>query len=244
MKVLFAGGCHLEGYPIGSSLSFPGLIAEEISGCEIKLLHYQNLRSGSNIYQECRSWQPDKLVLQLGHYEIPYEVRKVLKPAFIKRREQRSHHLKSWVVNPRLKFQPDTFWRMKALARRALPALMTVLNHPLYEKKSVSRLLGGILSRLPDSLRSSTYVLSPFPCADPFMRACRLDSWEIFAEKSLQFGCHFIDTQSELLDHEAAGSGLDLYADPYHLSAEGHKVIAHLLSMHLSAPVEGEVSTV
>jgi hypothetical protein len=74
IRVLVAGGCHVDGYLVGPKHSFPQLTINQLSShstCQLRSIGYMRLNSVKVLMGECQSFRPDILVLQLGHYECP-----------------------------------------------------------------------------------------------------------------------------------------------------------------------------
>ena len=117
---------------------------------------------------------------------------------------------------------------------------MRLLKHPLFDRNQVRKSLRALLVPIPLPLRNKIFLLSPFPCPDTLMRLYRLELHEVFSTTAEEFGCHFVDAQSRLMEHEDSPRDGHLYADPYHLSVEGHRLVGELLARTLSA--EGLVS--
>jgi len=72
LRILFAGGCHVCGFPIDPDDAFPRVAVQHLSGeFSIEAGHISNLAMSKvrMLITQCRSFHPDVLVLQLGHYE-------------------------------------------------------------------------------------------------------------------------------------------------------------------------------
>jgi hypothetical protein len=231
-SILFAGGCHLEGYPVGEQSSFARVVLKSIPDYRQHFVHYLNLSSGDRLYEACNSLNPRFVVLQLGHYEAPRELGKVIRVPRLLNSNKGAGRLraKAWTPDATQHFRHSLTWDFKAFVRFSVGFGMGVMNHPVFDKNKVRSSLRSILSQMPQALRDRTFLLSPFPCPDPLMRLYRLELREVFATTARQVGCHLVDTQSELLEREESPGDSRLYSDPYHLSAEGHAVVGELLA--------------
>jgi hypothetical protein len=234
--ILFAGGCHIQGYPLGEEFSFAQVVLNKHPEYEPHFLPYQNLKSSDQLCKACNALTPTAIVLQLGHYETPYELRKVIRPPRVLSRTKGASRpqLKPWTADSTQHFRPSLLWELKSFTRFSVGYGMRLLKHPLFDKAKIRKSLYTFLGQLPASLRDRTFILSPFSCPDTLMRLYRLESREVFATASVQFGCHFVDAQSELLAQEESPGDRRLYADPYHLSAEGHVLVGELLARALA----------
>ncbi len=124
-------------------------------------------------------------------------------------------------------------WELKSFTRFSVGFGMRLLQHPLFDKQKVRKSLCAFLGQMPSTVLEHTFLLSPFSCPDPLMRLYRLESREVFASASSQFGCHFVDAQTALMAEEEDPRDPHLYADPYHLSTEGHRLVGELLARAL-----------
>jgi len=74
IRILFAGGCQVSGYPGAEGHGFPVLVGESLATggakVEVHTLAYLRLAHRRRLIAKCREVQPDVLVLQLGHFEL------------------------------------------------------------------------------------------------------------------------------------------------------------------------------
>src|SRR4051812_4770178 len=79
LRILFAGGCHVGGYPLDPSLAFSALAVAELQRefrCETSLINPVSLINPAPVLAECKRFSPDILILQLGHYTSGIWLRK------------------------------------------------------------------------------------------------------------------------------------------------------------------------
>ena len=78
IKILFAGGCHVVGYPAGKSYAFPAVVGSELFKAgvqsDIECVGYLPLHHSAKITEACRRIRPDILVLQVTNYELGNEL--------------------------------------------------------------------------------------------------------------------------------------------------------------------------
>src|SRR5438270_91145 len=79
-SILFAGGCHVVGYPIGEERAFPALVARRLRdaglGVRPETLSHLKLAHRQKLTAKCNQVKPDALVLQLGHAELNQQLSK------------------------------------------------------------------------------------------------------------------------------------------------------------------------
>lgn len=83
-KILFAGGCHVTGYPVGAEFGFPKVALDflENNGIhgDMKSLGPLPISHPERLVDLCNDYKPDVLVLQIGNYETtPGSIRDYLK---------------------------------------------------------------------------------------------------------------------------------------------------------------------
>lgn len=232
-RILFAGGCHVLGYPVGEEHSFPAVALRSLAHHEPQapsLLGYISLRSGPLLVDICRQQEPEFLVLQLGNYETMPVFRKILQKAFHLRRNHQ-HGSSITASNRFVQAEPEklyqTTFRTRFLAsRRVVSAhLLAAMGQRqrVFDPSAVAASLDSILSSLqPLSLRR-VFLLSPFFCPEPVVRACRLQARPIFEAAARKHGCVYIDAFG-MLESSGRGKGiLANFADAIHLSRLGHE---------------------
>ena|SRR5215472_7623741 len=110
LRILFAGGCHVNGYPIGAEFAFPAIALKRLKSqfsCESRDISHLTLSRLELLLAECRSFGPDVLVLQLGHFESGLWLRRWTRN-LLKR-------LLPLTKRPRIMSDSDSMWRDRFL---------------------------------------------------------------------------------------------------------------------------------
>jgi hypothetical protein len=221
LRILFAGGCHVSGYPLAPGHGFPSVTLTRLqpeASCRIRTLDKVNLKRTDMIVDECVRFPPDILVLQLGHYEsgvwIGKRVRRLFKVAKRDSTQERSseHSLGT---------QP--FSKVRSLARIIANRLLTFAGEPPYELVNFPTDLDRCFAQIQSIGIPMVLVLSPFPCPDYIAQARRRQMDSAFTRLSSKYAFHYLDVTNDLRHP-------DLYADAFHLGANGHKRLAELLT--------------
>lgn len=239
-RILFAGGCHVVGYPVGKELSFATIAVRSISfsGAEAaEAVGYVNLRSGPRLAEVCRGQGVEFLVLQLGHYELMPNFSKI----FRGRKNTNGLSTKECVLYPETQPDPDAFYqsgigkRLTVARRIALASMLTALGQKnrIFDPAFIATSLDSFLSSLQPLKLRAIFLLSPFSCPDPVSRACRREAEPIFASAAMKHGCIYVDSFGLLESYEPGKAFRANFADLFHLSRVGHERVGRLLGESL-----------
>ena len=244
-RILFAGGCHLTGFPVGAGLSLVSVALRQLNHPAAEhpeVLGYANLHSGEQIAAACRARNTQILVLQLGHYETLPKMKKMLHlggtPTCSSSHPSTSAHPHPPPDTPEARFVPTLRIRTVFARRFALGWILRRigLGHRVFDGPSLGMALDTLLSELDSLGLRTTVVLSPFSCPDPLTRSNRRQAAGLFAQAARRHGCLFLDAFALL----EAFKGQDFYAnfaDPNHLSRLGHERIGQALAAVLRPAV-------
>jgi lysophospholipase L1-like esterase len=225
LRILVAGGCHVLGYPIGDDHSFPVLLRRKLSSAgvmaEIAILPYVKLSHHGKVAAKCEEFEPDVLILQLGHFEMSRGLEDYLKPFLGIPARQGEPKVRPNFVRNRTRLY------LKGLFKRSLDAL---LRHPLLDLKDIEQsfrsFFDGIRSRRPRLV----ILLSPLPCPDPLLRYYRQSALPMFQRVANEHGCEFADVLTGAPSIWQQRCGADgYYWDGMHLSSRGHEAVANAL---------------
>lgn len=242
-RVMFAGGCHVEGFPIGREHAFPEVTVRELQKqlpCVARCAPQVNLSTAPLLVRECTRFRPDVLVLQLGHYEsaiwVTKRARKLLSRSWPREAgassvETSSHSSKG--ASRRL-------WRARSVVRYAGDKLLGVLGQPAYPLSAFAPALGALLREIRRLGISRTYLLCPFPCLDYATRLRRRAIGPCFPAEAEKHGCRYVDVSDEL--EGSPGSRWSLFADPFHLGVEGHRRIGVKLARAIGTDVMADMT--
>ncbi len=241
-RILFAGGCHLHGFPVGAEHSLSRVALRTIGHpCAEtpEILAYINLRSGAALAEACRERKTDYLVLQIGHYETMPRFEKILR--WQKKPGPGSSRLASsgsgasqtatWNTVPDLQFRPTLRQRLVDARRIVLAQVFRAvgLGRRVFDPAAVANELEALLTALDPMPLKGILLLSPFSCPDSLTRSCRRSVVQIFAQTARRHGCIYLNTFT-LLDHcTTPQEYLAQFADPCHLSRWGHARIGQMI---------------
>jgi hypothetical protein len=229
-KILFAGGCHIVGHPVGSEYSFPTVAAQELEregiSCEIRCVPHVPLHRPEMVVSACREFGPDILVIQPGTYEITKDLRGYLWPLLRGRREQRKSSASAG-VHPVGRFRFLVEARVKQIVDCAL-------RHPLVNFELLDSKLEQFLAAVAHCGPERVLVMSSTPCADPTQHYYRDKARPIIEAAAERHGCEFLDILPLTPRSVRGGLGRDRFsADPVHLGIAGQRVLGRTVAEYL-----------
>lgn len=238
IRILFAGGCHVGGFPVGEDLGFVQAAMEDLRATfrsqsfESRALMYINLSSKARVARECRDFKPDILVLQLGHHESLLPIKKRIAQLIQPAKHSFSRDIAPIDTNyepkPELHFSPKWSSPLKNAAKLCLDIVLRITGHPMMDCAHVQRRLNNLLTEMQALGIRHILLLSPFPCKDLVTGAYRRKEHAVFCNEAIHHHCQFIDIAETALDSKTGVESL--YADKIHLSAEGHRAVGLLLA--------------
>jgi hypothetical protein len=248
-QILFAGGCHLNGFPVGPEHSLARVALRSIGHPAAEnpsVLAYVNLRSNAALKEACVKQRTEILVLQLGHYETLPKLKKMFHAGSSSSLSSGSSPslIRELAQNPNLSFVP-TLGARAIFARRLLlgAAFRGVgLGKRVFDPAALEASLDGLLTDLRSLPLKAILLLSPFSCPDPLTRTSRRHAAQLFAAAAGRHGCVFVDAFNLL---ESCGEGQPFcanFADANHLSRVGHERVGRFVGEALRstiATVEG-----
>jgi hypothetical protein len=228
LRILFAGGCHVAGFPIGAQFAFPRItlahLAEEFS-CEAKCIERLSLSNVQPLVAECQHFHPDIVVLQLGHYEsglwLKKRLRRLLARAKLNKAVPKPSAEAASISSVSL---GKAWWQLQSLVRILGDHLLTFAGSPPYQLTAFECELDGFLRRVHMLSIRYVFLLSPFPCSDLAIRARRSVMRSFFARCSTRYNFQYLDVSNDLNPAELIEEP-SLYIDAFHLGSEGHRRI-------------------
>jgi hypothetical protein len=227
--MLFAGGCHVDGYLVGEKCSFVaeslGLLARMGWQFEARTLACLTLTHPERLVALCGNYKPEVLVLQLGNWETNAGFRQYLR--------KQSGFASSSVVGTSkvegapLSFRPGLRWHAKSRVRQVLDL---ILGHPLVNLEWMQKLLNIFFTEVAALKIPAVLVLSPLPCLDPVHRFYRQRLLPVFEAEVSKHGFPYLDVFN-LYGRDGRAHADDLFADAGHLNIAGHhwlgEVVGH-----------------
>jgi hypothetical protein len=240
--ILFAGGCHVGGYPCGETLGFPQVAIEEAAlpcPVETRFLVYATLRSTEAIELSCKDFRPTVLVLQLGHYETSREigvhVKRILRPK--PPGPDRSSSEFAFETRTDTRFSPVATGFLRTRLKLLVSALLSCAGHPIFDAKSFRSELGCLADCLGKLEIPHILVITPLPSVDPLVLRQRNRAGEIMRAVIESRGWQWVDCPQLMRGEQVPSkNGLpdrDLFADILHLGVGGHRALGLSLAVAL-----------
>jgi hypothetical protein len=239
IQIVVMGGCHVVGYPVSQSNSFPTLLCELVDGEIIKQvpnLQFLHVAKHLAFIEEA---QCSHVVLQLGNYAFSasfYHVLRQFKRAFdlpinttYNGEGSRSGSSNSGSSDSNSALHGNTVaalpakgWLDAYLRVIGLGAITTTTWLFSSKHRQVFQALNKCMVENPNI---SFFFLSPLPCLDPPANALRrLGSWLLRRGLHKLPNCHWLDS------HKVVATTSRYFADPSHLSRIGHEALATQLA--------------
>ncbi len=231
LRILFAGGCHVLGYPLGEDASFPDVVKRRLRRygtlAELHRLPYMKLTHAAKLQAACAACRPDVLVLQLGHFELSRPLSQYLRSLL---RFDRAGAAKSGAEPPARLVRHAHIFRAKAGMKRAFD---WVLGHPLVDFVRFEAQLNALLAQTQRWAPPAVVLLSPLPCADPLSMYYRRHAASIMQQSAHTYGLQFLNLISLLPDLSFGAE--ENYYDAIHLGGRGHNPIGEAVSECIAA---------
>lgn len=235
LRILVAGGCHVVGFPVGVGDSLTGVLENELRdrGFPVQTLGipYVKLTHVDKVLVQCRSFQPDVVVLQLGHFELSRTLGTYLRRRF-RHGQSTADSTPSSMTND---VRNAGLFYARAMLRMCAD---WCLRHPLVDFALVRIQLDQFLASMEQGECPSTILLSPLPCADPLFMSYRRRAGHLFEQVAATHRCSFVDLT------RAVPSGLQLRFglsersyNGSHLGSEGIRMVGKTLAEYLSAAI-------
>lgn len=241
-RVLFVGGCHMNGFPVGEEYAFTHVAL----GClpqsgetSLDVLPLFNLRSGPKILAACRELKPDAIVLQLGHYEAPKPLKKTM--GLSEKKKERSEGTnEGWQPQPSLQYRPTLFLTPIELRRIVAAGMIIAMGRKkrMFDPAAIADSLDSILLSLRDLPLRGIVLVGPFSTPDPLTRYCRRRVVPIFEAAAKKHGCTFVNVFSFLESFPKGKAFRANFADYEHLSVLGQQRVGALVGAALKRVLE------
>lgn len=246
-RILFVGGCHINGFPVGEGYAFTHVALEclfEHGENTPHTLPLFNLRSGPQILAACRELKPDVIVLQLGHYEAPASLQKSMggkhskEPSF-----QALGGNGQSRAERRYRACPTTMFAELERIVAAGTIIALGRKRRMFDPEAIAFSLDSILLSLKELPLRGIVLAGPFSAPDPITRFFRRMAVPIFEAAAKKHACTFVDVFS-LLESYPKGKNFNAnFADPLHLSVLGHQRVGVLVGAALKRVMEHSTAT-
>ena len=234
-RILFAGGCQTDGYPIGRDRGFTAVAMRALAGrglaSDSRRLPTLALSRSEALIEACREYSPDVVVLQLANYEtclrIGVRVRKLLRRVGLR---GDSRPRPDWAPQPAAQLRSDGAWRLRTIGARTLDA---VVGHRLVDVPGVARRFDGVLAQVTAATAAHVIVIGPLPCAHPVVLQYRRELAPLIRASAADHGCEYVDAL-HLFAGRSPASGDGLGADAIHLNAASHRLLGEHIGTRLA----------
>jgi hypothetical protein len=239
--VVIAGGCHVNGFPIGGAFSFVRVMLQLAPYADPSTIAPINLRNCStSLLCHLREHPADAVILQLGNYETMGSVKKHIRSILhLNRHGHDSSRSKETNLDPDAVFPSTTAWRLRVLSKQIYAHSFGHIHPPLFDADSFRRhaeQLFSDLEHLQASAPKLVVFLSPIPCADPLIRHYRHEAARILgnlcsnASTHLPFRLRYLDTEQALGLNSRNVLSTGIFADDLHLNRKGHEILGNTLA--------------
>ena len=211
-RMLFMGGCHVTGFHIDPAQAFPAVLSRQLGSTLVGQLPHIAFAHLPAHLARLASLAPTQVVFQLGNYECTASGRLLLQrllPAAAAK----------WVAPAGAATGgPATGGPAQCLRIAGAGVLNAALWCAAPRFRRSLRALNACMRQHP---ATAFVFLAPFPCrpaADNAMR--RFGGWLLRHRLARLPNVHWVDT------HALLPVAAPLFADPWHLNAAGHQLVA------------------
>jgi hypothetical protein len=249
-RILFVGGCHIHGFPVGKEHAFTHVALKSLSQhgeVSSNGFPHFNLHSRRQILALCEELKPDAVVLQLGHYEAPAILGKCLVLKRSKKNSTAEISGTGHTPNSEERYRSTPSTMIDKLRRIAVAATIVAMGRKkkMFNPAVIASCLDSILfglKELPFPLRGIVLV-GPFSAPDPIVRFFRRRAVPIFESAAKKHDCAFVDVFSFLESHPKGEAFRANFADAHHLSLLGHQRVGVLVGAALKRVMEQSTAT-
>jgi hypothetical protein len=244
-RILFVGGCHIHGYPVGKEHAFTHVALKSLSQHEEVSSNgspHFNLHSRRQILAVCEELKPDVIVLQLGHYEAPAILGKCLGARRSKKNSTAEISGAGHTPNSEERYRSTPSTMIDKLRRIVVAATIVAMGRKkkMFNPAAIASYLDSILfglKDLPFPLRG-VVIVGPFSAPDPIVRFFRHRAVPIFEAAAKKHDCAFVDVFLFLESHPKGEAFRANFADAHHLSLLGHQRVGVLVGAALKRVME------
>jgi hypothetical protein len=243
--IVIAGGCHVNGWPIGGASSFVRVMLQSNPYAVPATIAPINLRNCSSLLGHLKQHSTDAVILQFGNYETLASVKKHIRAVLhLGRQPHHSENDSDGQLNPDTVFPSTPGWRIRVLSKQIYSYSLGRIHPPLFDAKAFRRhseKLLADLAQLEACAPKLIVFLSPIPCADSLIRHYRCQAARILSDlcsnapADLPFRLRFLDTTQALgIGPRTAGAlNAGVFADDLHLNGKGHQLLGNALARFL-----------
>jgi hypothetical protein len=224
--MLFAGGCHVNGYPFKRDDSFSVKVVdhlvEEGYQVSVETLGPLKLSHVAELEDAVERVRPGALLLQLGNFETTRALSDWISLAVtgkLRHRSMSSASCHSPFATPsgRLKWRARAFIKLK---------VDTLLRSPLVDGRSIYTEAKCLVSRIAALVDGSVFLVGPLPCADPTILRYRERHVAAFSTVAAEVGVPFLDPIGQWV---RAGRPIEIFHDSTHLNCAGHDWLSRII---------------
>jgi glycosyltransferase involved in cell wall biosynthesis len=226
-KWVVAGGCHVNGFPVGFTNGFSQVAAKLCNSSIVNEVSLSaiHLEHAHRVVEVCDGIKPNILILQMGHFETTKRLFRSSDQWATLLGEVRPSG--GPMINPNELFMNPAQTLMWDVMNLLKLVLWQVLGEDHFDVSAFKGKLKTFASEIMGMNIPKVILLSPFPCADRVTLRHRRKILKLFQTEAERSGFIYLDVMSKTL---AAAKGKDMYFDAIHMNQKGHAFIGHLVA--------------
>jgi len=135
--IVIAGGCHVNGWPIGGASSFVQVMLQPDPFADPSTIAPINLRNCSSLLWHLHQQPTDLVILQLGNYETLASIKKHIRSVL--HLSKQTHYTESssdGQLDPDTVFSTTLLWRLRVLSKQIYGRSLGHTHPPLFDAVS------------------------------------------------------------------------------------------------------------
>jgi len=231
-RILFVGGCHIDGWRVGLEKSFVSRAVAILGRAgvqyEFKKIARYIMKNPEYLIELNKKNNYDILVLQVGNYEFSPDFKKKIRKKVTLLDyfgKKNSYGIVSEdIIEEHYAYYLDIYTRLKLLAKSII---VHILGFPYFDKHKLYKESQTLFGTIKSMGFFKVIVLSSFPCADFVQKEYRRKGNEILKDMAIKNGFMYLDVMQELQSYQ------NVYADIGHLNVKGHKLVGEMVGNSL-----------
>lgn len=235
-KILFVGGCHINGWHVGMEKSFVSVALDMLATAgvqyEFKKTANYLMKNTEYLIELNKKNKYDILVLQVGNYEFsPYLKKNIIKKfnlANLCDKKKSVGIVREDIIEEHYEYYPDIYTRLKMLTKLKI---VHICNFPFFDKYELYKEAENLSQTIKTIGFSKVIVLSSFSCVEFANKEYRRKGNKILKDVASKNNFAYLDVMQELQSYQ------DIYSDINHLNVKGHKLVGKMLGDSLLASI-------
>ena len=262
LRVLAAGGCHVEGFPFGIDQGFFMQALNSLGRPYVyQYVRQSRLSSPRRVLRQCEAFKPQILVLQLGHYESLLYLHKRY-ARLLKRRnggssseasgssessesssEEASTSFSTSEINSMAGRRLSRWSILSWPVLWALDRYLTISGFPHVKLSVAIEQASSYFQAIQQIEIPHVFVVEPFPHADFPLALSRRKLSAVMRKIATEHGFRFVETAKPLkqwskTNRQGRSWRETLFLDSAHLSAQSHVKVGELLAVAIDEALQ------